>query len=350
MLKNKVWQFVLSMIIIALLATACTQTPPEVEAPAEEAPIEEEAAEEVEVMDLALAISSPHVWIQPVIAECQGYYEEVGLNVELVRFTSGRAAMDALIGGQTELATTAISPAILAAFQDQKIAIIADNARFPDEKITARVESGIAAPEDLAGKKIGVTLGSDNHYFLLKYLNHYGITEDQVEIINLGATDMVISLVRGDIDAFASWRPQPDNAKAEMGDGAIFLEQPDPIIFESLYLIVGMQDLVSENPEAYERFMKAMIMADEFAATNPDETTQCVADFSEVDFDTAADLMKGYQFKIWLDQSLIEGSEERAVWQMANDIAPEGVEMPNFRDFIVEGPLEAVAPDRVSLD
>ena len=74
--------------------------------------------------------------------------------------------MDALIGGQADVATTAISPVILASFQNQPMAILAENARFLDEKLTARVESGIAEPADLAGKKIGVTLGSDVHYFL----------------------------------------------------------------------------------------------------------------------------------------------------------------------------------------
>lgn len=258
--------------------------------------------------------------------------------------------MDALIGGQAEVATTAISPVIFAAFQEQPMAILAENARFLEEKITARVASGIEEPADLEGKKIGVTLGSDVHYFLYQYLEYAGLTVDDVEIVNLGPSDMVISLVNGDIDAFASWRPQPDNAKKEMGDEAIFLTQPDPPFFESLYLIVGMQELVEANPEAYERFMEAMVMADEYAASNPEGTVACVAEASEVDEETAESLMEGYLFQIWLDQSMIEGSEKRAEFQLENDLAPEDADMPDFREFIAEGPLETVEPDRVSLD
>lgn len=332
MFRRKSWKLISLLLAIMIVSAACG------------------GSAEEESMELTVALSSPHVWIQPVIAECQGYYEEVGVDVEHVRFTSGRAAMDALIGGQAEIATTAISPVIFAAFQEQPMAILAENARFLDEKITARVESGIAEPADLEGKKIGVTLGSDVHYFLYLYLEYAGLTVEDVDVVNLGPADMVISLVNGDVDAFASWRPQPDNAKAEMGDGAIFLTQPDPPIFESLYLIVGMEELVESNPEAYQRFMEAMVMADEYAAENPQGATECVAAASEVEVEAAESLMAGYQFQIWLDQSMIEGSEKRAVFQLDNDLAPEGAAMPDFRTFIAEGPLESVDADRVSLD
>lgn len=332
MFKKKIWKVLSLIIVMLMVATACG------------------GGQESESMEITVALSSPHVWIQPVIAECQGYYDEVGLDVEHVRFTSGRAAMDALIGGQADVATTAISPVIFAAFQEQPMAILAENARFLNEKITARVASGIEEPEDLEGKKIGVTLGSDVHYFLYQYLDYAGLSVEDVDIVNLGPSDMVISLVNGDVDAFASWRPQPDNAKKEMGDGAIFLTQPDPPFFESLYLIVGMEELVDANPEAYERFMEAMVMADEYAASNPEGTVACVAEASEVDEETAESLMEGYRFQIWLDKSMIEGSEKRAEFQLENDLAPEGADMPDFREFIAEGPLETVEPDRVSLD
>jgi len=361
MSRDRVRRPFLYMVVIALLLAACgddgeepvatTAAPVETTAAPVEttaAPVETTAAP-VETMELSLALSSPHVWIQPVIAHCEGYYEQVGLDVELVRFATGRAATDALIGGQTDLATTAISPAIFAAFQGQPIAILGENARSPGEKVTARAESGISTPADLEGKKIGVTLGTDVHFFLSEFLTYHGMAVDDVEIVNLRPPDMVIALVRGDIDAFASFAPQHAAALEELGDGAVVLRQPDPPIHQSLFLLIGMQDLVAENPEAYRRFMEAMVLADEFAAADRDGATECVAEISEIDVETAAGLMEVYSWKVWLDQSLIDESVIRADWQLTNDLAPEGADMPDFRSFIIEGPLEQVAPDRVSL-
>ena len=334
--KRNVWRLVLCLVTVGVLMTACGNQPTEEPT---EAPIK-----------LTLALGSPEVWIQPVIAQAEGYFEDVGLDVEIVRFTSGRAAMDALIGGQADIATTAIAPSIFAIFQDQKIAIIAENARYPGEKVTARVESGISTPEDLRGKKIGVTLGSDVHFFLNVFLNYHGMTVEDVELVKLGPSDMVISLVRGDLDAFASWSPQPAKAKEEMGDGAIFLEQPEDPIHEAIYLLATMQGLLEENPEAYVRFMKAMVMADEFVVSNFEDTIQHVADASEIDFELAESLMLGNVYHIWLDKTFISGAEERATWQLEYDLAPEGAAMPEFREFIFPESLLEADPDRVSLD
>lgn len=299
--------------------------------------------------EITLAVSSPHIWIQPIIAQCEGYYEQAGLNVKMIEFSSGRAAVDALIGGQADMATTAISPAIFAAFQKQPIAILAVNATYFNERITVRTDSGIEKPEDLKGKKIGVQLGTDVHYFLMTFLEHYGLSEKDVELINLNQSDMVIGLVRGDIDAFAAFKPAPDNAKEAMQDGAFFFEQPQPPFFESLYLTVGMQKLVAERPEVYEKFMNVMVKADEFAAENPDAVVKCISSFTGDDAETVKSLMDGYTYSISLSDSLIEASEKRAQWQIDNDLSPEGAEMPDFRSVVCDEPLLKAAPDRVSL-
>ncbi len=299
---------------------------------------------------LTFAISSPHIWIHPIIAQCEGLYEQAGLDVQMIEFSSGRAAVDALIGGQADVATTAISPAIFAAFQKQPIAILAVNANYFNERITVRAASGIEKPEDLKGKKIGVQLGTDVHYFLMTFLEHYGISEADVELVNLTQSDMVIGLVRGDIDAFAAFKPAPDNAKEAMPDGVFFFEQPQPPFFESLYLTVGMQKLVSERPEVYEKFMDVMVKADEFAAENPDAVVKCISNFTGDDVDTVKSLMDGYTYRISLTDSLVEASEKRAQWQIDNDLSPEGAEMPDFRSFICADPLQKAAPDRVVLN
>lgn len=338
---NKYKPFLFLIVMFGVLAiTSCGAQPAEI--------VEEQQS--LVPIEIKVALSSPHVWIQPVVAQYEGFFEQVGLDVELIKFATGKLCMDALVGGEVDIATTAMGPAIFAAFQNQPIAIIAENARFPAEKVTVRVESGITTPEDLRGKKIGVVLGTDIHFFLHLFLQEAGMTEADVEIINLAPADMVIALSRGDIDAFVHWKPQPQLAKEVMGDGVFYFEQPTPPYYESLYLTVTLQELIETNSEGFDRFMQAMVLADEFAARNPDKVKQYVAEFSEVDLVTAEDLMEGYEYKIWLDQTLISGSEQRAQWQMDFDMAPDNASMPNFRNFVFAEPLENVAPDRVSLD
>ncbi len=66
MSRDRVRRPILYMVVIALLLAACGDD--------DTAPVETTAAP-VETMELKLALSSPHVWIQPVIAHCEGYYD-----------------------------------------------------------------------------------------------------------------------------------------------------------------------------------------------------------------------------------------------------------------------------------
>ena len=84
MFRKNSWKLISLLIIILMFATACG------------------GQKDLDPMKMTLALSSPHVWIQPVIAQCEGYYEEVGLDLEIVRFhfrTGSNGCLDRWSGG-----------------------------------------------------------------------------------------------------------------------------------------------------------------------------------------------------------------------------------------------------------
>ncbi len=58
------------------------------------------------------------------IAEEKGYFEEQGLDIEYHNFPTGKLALDALIGGGADIATTADVPITLAGLANQPISVI----------------------------------------------------------------------------------------------------------------------------------------------------------------------------------------------------------------------------------
>lgn len=338
------------LILIGLMLTACAQA--QTPAAEETAPAVEETApaeEEVAPIDITVARSGALAWPQIAIVEDQGYYEDVGLNVESFYFVAGREAMDALVGKQANIATVALTPIVFAAFQDQAVAVVAENASYPNNVITARADANIAAPEDLRGKKIGTALGTDLHYFLDLFLTAHDMTEEDVEVINVPPNDLVLALSNGEIDAFSIWQPLPWTAEQEMGDNIVFLKPPEGT-YEARYLVVTMQDFLEENPEAVKRFLQAFYMADKFIEANPEEAKRIVAEDWEAPIEMVEGVWDGYRRGLRLEPTLVTEAESQAQWAIDVGNAPEGAAMPDYRNLIFPEYLREVAPDLVTLD
>ncbi len=353
------WRAIIILLTLAVIISGCAPAAPAVEedapttAPAEEsAPAEEEQASEEEMEPIAVKVSrsSASPWPQTIVAEEMGFYEDVGLEVETLRSQSGRDAFSALIGGAADIATVALTPMVFAAFQQQPIAVIAENASNPNNVVIARADAGIASAEDLSGKKISTSMGTDLHYFLDAFLEAYGMTEADVEVVNAPPNDHLTILQKGDVDAFAIWQPHPYFAQKEMGDDVVVLSPPEGT-YEARYMVATMQDFLDENPEAVERFLEAFLMADEFIQSNPDEALALVAgDVGAETSDLEDYYLDNYRIGLRLEPTLLDEAVAQAQWAIDTEAAPEGADIPDFRALIFPDPLKNVRPDSVTLD
>ena len=75
----------------------------------------------------------------------------------------------------------------------------------------------IASVEELKGKKIAATKGTDPYFFLLRSLREAGLTAADVEIVNLQHADGKVALERGQVDAWAGLDPHMAQTRAGAG-------------------------------------------------------------------------------------------------------------------------------------
>ena len=142
-MKNK--QLYAGIIILILFLSACNNSDTDVET-------------------INLAISPiPHSALI-FIAQEKGYFAEQGLNVEMIKFSSGKMALDALLGDGVDFATTADFPLTLAGLSDQEVGIIATIGYGDDIKVIARKDAGISEIKDLEGKKIATLKGGGGDF------------------------------------------------------------------------------------------------------------------------------------------------------------------------------------------
>ena len=84
---------------------------------------------------------------------------------------------------------------------------------------------GIAAIKDLRGRKVAANTSAE--ITLSGLLAMQGMTEKDVDYLNLGPTDMAPALAKGDIEAACVWQPLLDDLKKAAPDGKLFYAAND---------------------------------------------------------------------------------------------------------------------------
>ena len=112
---------------------------------------------------------------------------------------SGQAEFGAVNGG------TGVAPQRASGLLTKLVAPYnndATNAKYVDWiSIIGRADRGLTAdPSSIIGKKVGVTGGGTPRAYLGEWLRINGLSEDQFEIVTMGAPDMLTAIVNGDVD------------------------------------------------------------------------------------------------------------------------------------------------------
>ncbi|OZG60665.1 NMT1/THI5-like protein [Bifidobacterium lemurum] len=128
-------------------------------------------------------------------------YVPEGYSVEVVPMANSNDEKDALLSGDVDFALMGVPTVISQASQDGGIKVIAGGA---DGGSGLMVSSSITTVDQLKGKKIGYVPNSSQEMALRLLLKSAGLNPDSdVQMINIGYSEMSEALARGDIDAFA---------------------------------------------------------------------------------------------------------------------------------------------------
>ena len=128
-------------------------------------------------------------------------------------------------------------------------------------------------PEDLRGKKIGITrIGSNSHYFAVQALRRMGLdaTRDVAFIQTGGEPEMVAALVNGVIDAASITAPADNRAIAQGFRYLLF--GPDLQISYSAANITTRRSMIAKRPQVGAAFMQVMAEAAKILHTNKEVT------------------------------------------------------------------------------
>lgn len=281
-----------------------------------------------------------------LIAEDKGYFKDEGLDVAIDTYDTGQQALEALLAGKADIATVADTPVAQAALDGKQLWIIASYSRVERAvSIVGRRDRGIATFSDLKGKAVGTTPGTIADYFLQSYLINAGVDPKSVEAVNLTPSQYVDSVVSGNVDAVAAAAPQRGMLIEKLGANAVVLDNQS--VLPTSMVAAATPALVEADPDVIQRFLRAIIRADQFIQDNPEEAESISADSIGADAVYYQSDWPDYSFEVVLDESLVMSLEEQARWTFAS--ADTTKAMPNILDFIYADGLKAARPEAVTI-
>ena len=141
-----------------------------------------------------------------------------GIGVRWVQSLGSNKALEFLNAGSIDFGSTAGSAALLGKINGNPIKSIYVYSRPEWTALVTRKDTAIEKIEDLKGKRVAVTRGTDPHIFLVRALQSVGLTEKDIVPVLLQHPDGKTALIRGDVDAWAGLDPMM--AAAQVEDGA----------------------------------------------------------------------------------------------------------------------------------
>ncbi len=140
------------------------------------------------------------------------------------------------------------------------------------EALVVRNGSGIIAPQDLKGKKLGVPFVSTTHFHTMFAMEQFGIGPNDVRILNMQPNAIAAAWQRGDIDAAFIWDPALGRIRQ---DGKVLITSGQlckwgKCTFDGM---VVDRNFGEENPEFMAKFLRIIADADESYRSNPSAWT-----------------------------------------------------------------------------
>lgn len=294
-----------------------------------------------------IALAATPVSALAQIALSRGFISEKGLDAAVHWHQYGKLALEEVLNGKADFATVAETPVMFSIMDDEKISVIATiQTTRMDNVIIARRDKGISDFGDLRGKRIGATRGTTSDFFLYSFLVTRGISEKNVEVIDLKADDMPGALARGDMDAISTFSPFSAQTLRMLGEKAVVFRDPD--IYRSNFLIVARQEFIRKNPMKVRKVIDALLMAEDFVRNNPAEAQKTVAGFAKLPLEQVREVWAGSNFSVTLDQTLILAFEDESDWAMKNGLT-RVKNIPNYLDHIYIDGLKLLRPGSVKI-
>ena len=211
-----------------------------------------------------------------------------GIAVEWTQSLGSNKALELLNSKSVDFGSTAGAAALIGKANGNPIKAIYVYSRPEWTALVVRKDSPIQTVQELKGKKIAVTRGTDPHIFLLRALHEAGMTEKDVQLVVLQHPEGRIALEKGDVDAWAGLDPMMAQTEIQQGSRLLYRN----VNFNSYGVLDVREEFARQYPQYVERVLASYEKARIWAIQNPDDFRKLFAETAKLDDSVVAKVLQ----------------------------------------------------------
>ncbi len=192
------------------------------------------------------------------VAKDAGLFDKYGLDVTLIYISGSSKIVQAMLAKEIPISEIAIPAVIQANQAGADLVMLAGPNHKPGQKLIVKPE--IKKPEDVKGKKLGITRFGTSDDFLLRYLlGQWGIQPDrEVALLQMGGSPEILAgLSSGGIDGGVL--SSPLNLRAQKLGFNLLVDLSAIGVDYQGAGVVTTRSYVREHPEVIRSYLKAYV-------------------------------------------------------------------------------------------
>ena len=206
-----------------------------------------------------------------LVAQARGYFAAAGLEVEIIAPADPNDPPKLVAAGQAEIAISYQPQLHIQVDQGLPLARIGTLVATPLNSLVVLADSGIQSIADLAGRKVGFSVGGFEDALLRAMLAKHGLAVDAVELVNVNfaLTPALLSRqVDGVIGAFRNFELNQLELEGRPGR-AFYPEEEGVPVYDELIFIASTETLEDDR---LPRFLDAIEAGVLYLINHPDES------------------------------------------------------------------------------
>jgi len=255
-----------------------------------------------------------------LLAKERGLYEETGIDLTVKAYKWGMVVIDEVISGKAQIGLAEGDDLIRSKAKDSSIKAIAVQLQKSPFCLISKKDRGIEKPEQLLGKKVGVT---DSASVIMTKLVLASVGFAYKDIVSVDVGWNIQPLVRGEIDVYVAFMNDEPLLMKEQGHevNVIPAFKYGYDFYSGVYFVT--ETMIRKQPDMIRKFLDATLRGWKEAFKDPAGTAKLIVEkyYPKGSVSQQTESLKVFKFlaTLGIGENLI-GYMERPFWQKGIDI------------------------------